>query len=117
MRTRTRTYTHTFTHTHTRTHTNGCSLQVAALVEADWLFLLTDVDCLYTANPKVSSWLTQTRHFKTLGLSCVCSITCVCEVEGLPLVMCIQYNVCVCECEVEGLSLVVCIQYSVCACV
>ncbi|KAG2490619.1 hypothetical protein HYH03_011011 [Edaphochlamys debaryana] len=26
--------------------------QVAALVGADWLYLLTDVDCLYTANPK-----------------------------------------------------------------
>lgn len=29
--------------------------QVATLVEADWLFLMTDVDCLYTANPKVST--------------------------------------------------------------
>ena len=29
------------------------SAQVAALVEADWLFLMTDVDALYTANPKV----------------------------------------------------------------
>jgi hypothetical protein len=28
-------------------------LQVATLVEADYLFLLTDVDALYTANPKV----------------------------------------------------------------
>ncbi|KAF5831323.1 Aspartate/glutamate/uridylate kinase [Dunaliella salina] len=28
------------------------SAQVATLVEADWLFLMTDVDCLYTANPK-----------------------------------------------------------------
>lgn len=28
------------------------SAQVAALVQADWLFLLTDVDCLFTANPK-----------------------------------------------------------------
>eukprot|EP00199_Chlamydomonas_sp_CCMP681_P000607 CAMPEP_0119103234 /NCGR_PEP_ID=MMETSP1180-20130426/1718_1 /TAXON_ID=3052 ORGANISM="Chlamydomonas cf sp, Strain CCMP681" /NCGR_SAMPLE_ID=MMETSP1180 /ASSEMBLY_ACC=CAM_ASM_000741 /LENGTH=461 /DNA_ID=CAMNT_0007087685 /DNA_START=29 /DNA_END=1414 /DNA_ORIENTATION=+ len=28
------------------------SAQVAALVQADWLFLLTDVDCLYTANPR-----------------------------------------------------------------
>jgi glutamate 5-kinase len=28
-------------------------MQVAALVQADYLFLLTDVDCLYTANPKV----------------------------------------------------------------
>lgn len=27
------------------------SAQVATLVQADWLFLLTDVDCLYTANP------------------------------------------------------------------
>lgn len=26
-------------------------LQVATLVKADWLFLLTDVDSLYTANP------------------------------------------------------------------
>jgi glutamate 5-kinase len=25
--------------------------QVATLVHADWLFLLTDVPCLYTANP------------------------------------------------------------------
>jgi glutamate 5-kinase len=28
------------------------SAHVAALVHAQWLFLLTDVDCLYTANPK-----------------------------------------------------------------
>ena len=28
-----------------------CWRQVATLVEADWLFLLTDVDFLYTANP------------------------------------------------------------------
>lgn len=27
--------------------------QVATLVEADYLFLMTDVDALYTANPKV----------------------------------------------------------------
>lgn len=26
--------------------------QVAALVQADWLFLLTDVDSLFTSNPK-----------------------------------------------------------------
>lgn len=26
-------------------------MQVATLVRADWLFLLTDVDSLYTANP------------------------------------------------------------------
>jgi glutamate 5-kinase len=36
------------------------SAQVATLVEADYLFLLTDVDALYTANPKV-------RHKLTLG--------------------------------------------------
>lgn len=29
------------------------SAQVATLVDADYLFLLTDVDALYTANPKV----------------------------------------------------------------
>ena len=29
------------------------SAQVAVLVQADWLFLLTDVDFLYTANPNV----------------------------------------------------------------
>lgn len=29
------------------------SAQVATLVEADYLFLMTDVDALYTANPKV----------------------------------------------------------------
>ena len=28
-----------------------CPLQVATLVQADWLFLLTDVPNLYTANP------------------------------------------------------------------
>jgi glutamate 5-kinase len=28
------------------------SAQVAALVEADWLVLLTDVDYLYTADPR-----------------------------------------------------------------
>lgn len=27
---------------------------MATLVEADYLFLLTDVDALYTANPKVT---------------------------------------------------------------
>ena len=31
----------------------ACAVQVATLVQADWLFLLTDVDCLYTANPNV----------------------------------------------------------------
>jgi glutamate 5-kinase len=30
------------------------SAQVATLVEADYLFLMTDVDALYTANPKVT---------------------------------------------------------------
>lgn len=29
------------------------SAQVATLVDADYLFLMTDVDALYTANPKV----------------------------------------------------------------
>ena len=29
------------------------SAQVATLVEADYLFLMTDVDALYTSNPKV----------------------------------------------------------------
>lgn len=29
----------------------AAALQVATLVKADWLFLLTDVDGLYTANP------------------------------------------------------------------
>lgn len=29
------------------------SAQVAAMIEADWLVLLTDVDYLYTANPAV----------------------------------------------------------------
>ncbi len=28
-------------------------VQVATMVRADWLFLLTDVPCLYTANPSV----------------------------------------------------------------
>ncbi|PNG99833.1 putative glutamate 5-kinase, partial [Tetrabaena socialis] len=28
------------------------SAQVAALVQADWLFLLTDVDCLYTGGER-----------------------------------------------------------------
>lgn len=27
------------------------SAQVAAMIHADWLILLTDVDCLYSANP------------------------------------------------------------------
>ena len=31
-------------------HDDIC-LQVATMVRADWLFLLTDVPCLYTANP------------------------------------------------------------------
>lgn len=30
------------------------SAKVAILVEADWLFLLTDVPCLYTSNPRVN---------------------------------------------------------------
>lgn len=29
-------------------------VQVATAVRADWLFLLTDVDALYTSNPRVS---------------------------------------------------------------
>ncbi len=29
------------------------SAQVAVLVDADYLFVLTDVDALYTSNPKV----------------------------------------------------------------
>jgi glutamate 5-kinase len=29
------------------------SAQVAVLVQADWLFLMTDVDFLYTANPSL----------------------------------------------------------------
>jgi glutamate 5-kinase len=28
-------------------------MQVSVLVQADWLFLMTDVDCLYSANPKI----------------------------------------------------------------
>lgn len=52
---------------HHQTHNHACwhivhsanktvlqSLQVATLVKADWLFLLTDVDCLYTANPAIN---------------------------------------------------------------
>jgi glutamate 5-kinase len=35
------------------------SAQVATLVEADYLFLMTDVDALYTANPKVSGRMVQ----------------------------------------------------------
>jgi glutamate 5-kinase len=38
------------------------SAQVATLVEADYLFLVTDVDALYTANPKVRiKWWTPRR--------------------------------------------------------
>jgi len=32
---------------------DSLSAQVAALVRADWLFLMTDVDSLYTSNPKM----------------------------------------------------------------
>lgn len=39
------------------------SAQVATLVEADYLFLLTDVDALYTANPKVG-FKTEQPHLK-----------------------------------------------------
>jgi hypothetical protein len=37
---------------------------VATLVDADYLFLMTDVDALYTANPKVRAppHPTRTRH-------------------------------------------------------
>ena len=31
------------------------SAHVAVLVKADWLFLMTDVDYLYTANPKIDT--------------------------------------------------------------
>ena len=31
----------------------GGGPQVATLVQADWLFLLTDVPALYTANPSI----------------------------------------------------------------
>ena len=36
--------------------------QVATLVEAEWLFLLTDVDALYTANPAVDPTATPIRE-------------------------------------------------------
>lgn len=32
----------------------GC-IQVAIMCEADWLFLLTDVPCIYDKNPRVST--------------------------------------------------------------
>jgi glutamate 5-kinase len=44
------------------------SAQVATLVEADYLFLMTDVDALYTANPKVGSLL-------FLGFRVTCTTT------------------------------------------
>jgi len=36
---------------HIEITTFGRGLQVATAVKADWLFLLTDVDALYTTNP------------------------------------------------------------------
>jgi glutamate 5-kinase len=35
---------------------------VATLVEADYLFLMTDVDALYTSNPKVIRGVSGVRH-------------------------------------------------------
>lgn len=43
------------------------SAQVATLVEADYLFLMTDVDALYTANPKVSTSCTSTNNVCIAG--------------------------------------------------
>jgi glutamate 5-kinase len=47
------------------------SAQVATLVEADYLFLLTDVDALYTANPKVF------LHTVHTPLNALASVPCV----------------------------------------
>lgn len=40
------------------------SAQVATLVEADYLFLMTDVDALYTANPKVTKMASSEHCFQ-----------------------------------------------------
>lgn len=42
------------------------SAQVATLVQAQWLFLLTDVDALYTANPQVDPSATPIREVPDL---------------------------------------------------
>ncbi len=42
------------------------SAQVAALVQADWLFLLTDVDCLYTGKSGAGGGRSALGCFKAL---------------------------------------------------
>eukprot|EP00879_Flechtneria_rotunda_P011759 GHRR01012282.1.p1 GENE.GHRR01012282.1~~GHRR01012282.1.p1 ORF type:complete len:380 (+),score=137.77 GHRR01012282.1:639-1778(+) len=43
------------------------SAQVATLVEADYLFLMTDVDALYTANPKLDSTATPIHEVEDIS--------------------------------------------------
>lgn len=43
------------------------SAQVAVMVQADWLFLLTDVDFLYTANPSIDP---SAQPIKVRALAC-----------------------------------------------
>jgi glutamate 5-kinase len=43
------------------------SARVASLVDADWLFLLTDVDGLYTANPRTDPTATRIEKIETMA--------------------------------------------------
>ncbi len=64
--------------------------QVATLVQADYLFLMTDVDCLYDKNPKVHTHDTHThthtryRHCATIAYTCVFVCVCVCVSQDHP---------------------------------
>ncbi len=53
------------------------SAQVAVLVEADHLFLLTDVDALYTSNPKVSNRSAMLHDFVWVYSMYACPCHCV----------------------------------------
>lgn len=59
------------------------SAQVAALVHADWLFLMTDVDFLYTANPNTD--LTAKPIYEVLDVVVPCIYV---------YVLCLYYNCC-----------------------
>lgn len=48
-------------------------VKVATMVRADWLFLLTDVPCLYTANPSTDPSAEPIHEVRDMASLQVCS--------------------------------------------
>ena len=73
-------------------------LQVATLVHADWLFLLTDVPCLYTANPLKDPSAKPIHEVHDIAALQVCSTpftSCTClsgQATSLPSVRCLTFR-------------------------